>query len=189
MSLFKPWLTNITTHTICVGEREAQLIETLTLNDVLDFYDTFLLPTSPTRSKLSIHAQPKAKSTTQFSKAAAQLFLEDIKSRDVPVDEAEYTKLSAAELSVEAVKKFWTPYLCGLPAFPQESVTLLLARIDELARLHPVAKADDDSLPSDVVVIGDLAKWKTTLELSPAPIPYSGPDVERDFEGTMSPKL
>ena len=183
MSLFEPWLTNITTHTICVGEREAQLIETLTLNDVLDFYDTFLLPTSSTRSKLSIHAHPKAKSTAQFSKVAAQIFLEDIKSWDVPVDEAEYTKLSATEPSVEAIKKFWTPYLSDSPA-----LTLLLARIDELAQLHPVVKADDNSLPSDVVIIGDLAKWKTTLQLTPAPIPYSGPDVERDFEGTVSPK-
>lgn len=183
-------MTGITTHTICVGERQAQLVEKLTLNDVLDFYDTFLLPTSSTRSKLSIHAHPKAKSTAQFSKAAAQVFLEDLKSRSVPVDEAEYTKLSAAEPPVEAVKKFWTPYLANLPTLPQESATFLLARIGELARLHPVAKADEDhSLPPDVVVIGDLAKWKTTLELSPAPIPYSGPDVEQDVEGTVPSKL
>lgn len=139
---------------------------------------------------MSIHAHPKTKSTAQFSKAAAQIFLKDLKSRDVPLDEAEYAKVSAEELSVEAVKNIWGPYLSSLPTLPQESVTLLLARIDELAQLHPVAKADEDnSLPPDVVVIGDLAKWKTTLELSPAPIPYSGPDVEQDLEGTVTPKL
>ena len=139
---------------------------------------------------MSVHAHPQAKPTAQFSIAASQIFLEDLKSRDVPVDEAQYTKLSAAEPPVEAIKKFWTPYLTNLPTLPKESVTLLLARIDELARLHPVANADEDnSLPSDVVVIRDLAKWKTTLELSPAPIPYSGPDVEQDSEGTVSPKL
>lgn len=106
------------------------------------------------------------------------------------MDEEQYTKLSAAEPSVEEVKKFWTPYLSNLSTLPKESAGLLLARIDELLLLHPVAKADEDSsLPSDVVLIGDLARWKTTLPLSPAPIPYSGPDVERDFEGTTSPKL
>ena len=183
-------MTGITTYTIRIGERQAQLIENLTLNDVLEFYDAFLLPSSSTRSKLSIHAHPRVKPTAQFSVAASQVFLEDLKSRDVPVDEAEYTKLSAAQPPVEAVKEFWTPYLSNLPTLPKESATLLLARIDELARLHPVAKGDENSsLPSDVVVIGNLAKWKNTLELSPAPIPYSGPDVEQDFEGTVSPKL
>jgi len=160
------------------------------LDDVLDIYDAFILPTSPTRSKLSIHAHPRAKSSAQFSKAASQVFLEDLKSRDVPVDEAQYTKLSAAEPSIEAVKKFWTPYLSNLSTLPKESATLLLARIDELSLLHPVVKADENSsLPSDVVVIEDLAKWKTTMQLSPAPIPYSGPDVEQNSEGTMSPRL
>jgi hypothetical protein len=101
---------------------------------------------------------------------APQISLEDIKSQDVPVDEAQYPKPSAAE--------------------PKKSATLLSARIDELVQPHPVAEADDiSSLPSGVVVIGDLAKWKSTLELSPAPIPYSGPDVEQDSEGTVSPKL
>lgn len=176
--------------TLTVGERQARLIEKLTLNDVLEFYDAFIVPTSPTRSKLSIHAHPKAKSSTQFSKAASQLFLEDLKSRGVPVDEEQYTKLSAAEPSVEKVKEFWTPYLSSLSTLPKESATLLLARIDELSLLHPAAKTDEDSsLPSNVVVIGDLAKWKSTLQLSPAPIAYSGPDVEQDSEGAMSPKL
>ena len=176
--------------TLSVGERHARLVEKLTLSDVLEFYDAYILPTSPTRSKLSIHAHPKAESSAQFSKAASQLFLEDLKSRDVPVDEEQHTKLSAAELSVEEVKKFWTPYLSGLSTLPKESATLLLARIDELSLLHPAAKTDEDrSLASDVVVIGDLAKWKTTLQLSSAPIPYSGPDIEQDSEGAMSPKL
>lgn len=162
------------------------------MSDVLEFYDALILPSSPTRSKLSIHAHPKVKvkSSAQFSKAASEVFLEDLKSRGVPVDEEQYTKLSAAEPSVEEVKKFWTPYLSSLSTLPKESTDLLLARIDELFLLHPVAKADDDSsLPSDVTVIADLAKWKTTLQLSPPPIPYSGPDVEQDSEGTMSPKL
>lgn len=183
-------MAGVRTYTICVGERQARLIENLTLKDVLEFYDAFLLPSSPTRSKLSIHAHPQAKSTTQFSVTASQVFLEDLKSRGVPVDEAEYTKLSAAEPSLEAVKAFWTPYLSNLPTLPKESATSLLARIDDLVQLHPVTKAGEDgSLPSGVVVIGDLAKWKTTLELSPAPIPYSGPDVEQDYEGAASPKL
>ncbi len=176
--------------TLSVGERQAQLIEKLSLNDILEFYDALILPTSTTRSKLSLHAHPKPKSSAQFSKAASQSFLEDLKSRGVPVDEEQYTKLSAAEPSVENVKKFWTPYLSNLSTLPQESATLLLARIDELSLLHPAAKTDENnSLPSNVVVIGDLAKWKTTLQLSPPPIPYSGPDVEQDSEGTMSPKL
>lgn len=176
--------------TLSVGERQARLIEKLTLEDVLEFYDALILPTSLTRSKLSVHAHPKAKSSTQFSKAASQSFLEDLRSRDVPVDEEEYTKLSAAEPSVEDVKKFWTPYLSDLPTLPKESATLLLARIDELSLLHPAAKTDEDnSLPSNVVVIEDLAKWKTTLQLSPPPVPYSGPDLEQDSEGTTSPKL
>jgi insulysin len=93
------------------------------LNDVLEFYDAFILPTSPTRSKLSIHTHPKVKAFAQFSKAAAQAFLEDLKSRDVPVDEEQYTTLSAAEPSVEEVKKFWTPYLSNLPTLPKESAT------------------------------------------------------------------
>jgi insulysin len=180
-------MTGITTYMVCLGERQAQLIEKLTLNDVLEFYDAFLLPSSSTRSKLSIHAHPKAKDLAQFSVVASQVFLEDLKSRDVSVDDAQYTKLSAKEPSVEAVKTFLAPYLSTVP---EESTTSLLARIDELARLHPVVKADEDSsLPSDVVVIGDLAKWKTALELSPPPIPYSGPDAEQDSEGTTSSKL
>jgi insulysin len=148
------------------------LIEKFTLQDAVSFFETYIDPSSSSRTKLSIHmnSQVKPGSITNFSVAASKVYLEDLKAAQVPVNEAQYHALSKAEPSVDAVIGFWEPYLTKLPQVTQEKRDQLLQKVKQLAEQHPAAAQSDttpsDKLRDDTIVVDDLAVFKKGLQFS-----------------------
>jgi insulysin len=145
-------------------------VETLTKVDIIDFFVKYISPSSPHRSKLSIHvnSQINAGATTNFSVAASKVFLQDLKAAEVPVNEPQYHALSKAEPSVDAVIGFWSPYLEKLPNVSAEKRNELLARVKELAKKHPMENKNsiEGKLKEGTVVIEDLAEFRKGLQMS-----------------------
>ena len=52
-------VTHLTGVCTTIGEKDAETIEALTLPELLAAYDAFVLPSSPTRRKLSMHLLPQ----------------------------------------------------------------------------------------------------------------------------------
>ncbi|PVF92439.1 hypothetical protein CPB86DRAFT_819632 [Serendipita vermifera] len=158
------------TYDFTTREKQANLIEQFSLQDVVGFFEKYIDPSSPSRAKLSIHmnSQVKPGSIANFSVAASKVYLEDLKAAQVPVDEAQYHALSKAEPSVDAVIGFWEPYLTKLPHVTQEKREQLLQRVKHLAAEHPAAQTDttSDRLREDTIVVDDLAVFKKGLPLS-----------------------
>lgn len=153
-----------------LGEKTASIVEGLILSDVLEFFSKYIDPASSTRSKLAMHiySQVPASQTTNFSIAASETFLVDLKANQVPVDETQYRELSKAEPAVDTVVKFWDTYLSKLPNLPAERKVQLLERVDQLAKENPANTKwkSEGKLKEGVVLIEDLAKFKKSLQAS-----------------------
>jgi insulysin len=168
-------------------------VETLTKEDILDFFVKYISPSSPHRSKLSIHinSQIKPGATTNFSVAASKFFLQDLKAANVPVNEPQYHALSKAEPSVDAVIGFWSPYLEKVPNVSAEKRNELLAKVKELAKIHPMENKNnvEGKLKEGTIVIEDLAEFRKGLEMSKPVTPVIPLVVEEMSPDGMSSRL
>lgn len=148
------------------------MIETITLPEMIEFYDKVINPSSPSRTKLSIfmNSQVKPGTTSKFSVAASQELLKDLKSAQVPVDEVQYANLSKSEPPVETALGFFSQYLDKVPFVSQEKKTQLLERVKELARLHPVQTSPElvteGKLKEGTIIIDDLVAFRKSLEMA-----------------------
>ncbi|KAG8817090.1 Insulinase (Peptidase M16) [Serendipita sp. 401] len=180
------------TYDFTLREKNARRIEKLTLEDMVEFYNTYVDPESTSRAKLSmhIHSQSKPSTNSNFSVAASKVFLEDLKEAQVPVDEAQYTTLSKAEPSVDSVVGFWTKYLGTLATLTPERRQKLLDRIKELAELHPVKPVEGSSgvLKEGTIIVDDLQAFKKTLQMSRPTVSVIDLDEEAR-QATVSSRL
>jgi insulysin len=169
------------------------MVETLTKVDILDFFIKYISPSSPHRSKLSIHmnSQIKPGTTTNFSVAASKVFLQDLKVAKIPVNEPQYHALSKAEPSVDTIISLWSQYLEKLPNVSAEKRNELLARVKELAKTHPTENTSsvEGKLKEGTIVIGDLPDFRKCLELSKPITPVIPLVVEEMSPDGMSSRL
>jgi len=192
------------TKTISIAEaKSASLVEKLTLEDILEFYATYIDPRSEKRAKLSIHLHAQAKpggkdqgiSPVRFSVEASNAYLVDLKAAQVPLDEAQYIALSKAEPPLEVVLQFWTGHMMSVPFISKEKRGQLLERAKELAALHPVAAQSGDGLLNKgrllegTIVVESLAEFKKGLPLSKPAVPVMALEVEQVPSDNVGSKL
>lgn len=143
---------------------------------MIEFYDTFINPSSPNRTKLSIFMNSQVKHGTtappvKFSVAAAEELLKDLKAAQIPVDEVQYAALSKSEPPLDNALAFFGQYMDKIPFITPEKKTQFLERVKELARLHPGPNALNASEPlsegklrEGTIIIEDLAAFRKSLE-------------------------
>lgn len=173
-----------------------EVLQQATLEDLINFFDTYISPSSTQRRKLSIHlasqllpstgSTDKSKtSPRRFSVAASEEFLAVLKKHGIPTeDEALYRSLSKAEPPIQAVKAFWIDYLKKFSEadVSRETKEVILGSIDELARRHPRKEEGEEEAGKSAaaavvkvgvepVVIRDIPTFKARLSLGPAAVP------------------
>ncbi len=134
-------------------------------------------PSSPGRSKLSVHLVPQNVPPRKFSVAASQAYRSLLVAHGVSLDEERYTELSAAEPPITAVKTHWSRMLLG----PQSGTAgikvdpavakMLVDAVEEIGMKYPAEGEGSVQLKEDTIFIDDVAAFKAGLRVSEAPRP------------------
>ncbi|KIJ69177.1 hypothetical protein HYDPIDRAFT_105764 [Hydnomerulius pinastri MD-312] len=145
---------------------DADLLENIGKEQVLELFRERVHPKAPKRSKLSIHLQSRK---PRVSAKAMEAFKTLIKEANITVHFAELKEKFGEENPVAAdFIKVWHDTLTeGLLS---EDITRgLMEQIPALMKQHPVENTD--TLPSGVTRIENLEAFKANLQVSDAPRP------------------
>jgi insulysin len=136
---------------------------------------TYIHPSSPTRSKLSVHSCSQKSSPPRVSLEASALLLKHFKAANVPVEEGPYNALAKLQLPSSSVQDTWRKYFeKDDPRFDPKLAQQLLELIPKLAKQHPVLEIENDGLTKPVhapVYVDDIAALKARMTLGKAAIP------------------
>ncbi len=157
-----------------LGKKDSILLKTITKSEVLSLFTDFIDPTSPRRSKLSVHMRPKKPALKRFSLAAAQGFLNLLRLRGVPVDEGQYLENSGREPPLDEMKAHWTDILLGPirtaksdeRQLDEANAQTLLDEFEKLAEQYPAVGDEKVELSPSVDFLTDPEVFKSKLRLS-----------------------
>lgn len=176
-----------------IEAKYADMTEKITKDEVIEFYKTYIHPSSPNRTKLSIfmHSQVKRESTVKLSTTAFEAFLKELELAQLPTADLEYASSLGADAPVAKAVEFFSKYIDKYDFIPEEKKTELLDKVKELATLHAVSSTspasqednaqnkDEGTLREGTIVIEDLFAFKRTLENATLPVPVVSFEPER----------
>ncbi|KAJ3510226.1 hypothetical protein NLJ89_g4805 [Agrocybe chaxingu] len=151
------------------NEKDANLLTTITKDDVLRLFLSNVHPSSATRSKLSVHMISQKPRLKRVSSAAAQAF-EVLVHQSFPDIEAMAWR-SAIEGEIPSLIEFGQYWMKILNS---DTGRKLLSQLPQLVEEYPAAEEDEDRRRPDVTYIEDKKAFKNGLTVSVDP----GPMVE-----------
>jgi len=154
-------------------EFEAEILKSLSKDDVLAFLMAYVHPNSPTRSKLSVHLCSQKSQSPRVSAKAANVLLGHFKAAGIPVKEAEFNAAAKLQLSTDVHQAAWRNYFEKEdPTFDKKIAAELVDLIAKVAKQHPLEDDHaDGKLKEGAVYIDNVAALKSRLTLGPAATP------------------
>ncbi|KAG6907416.1 hypothetical protein DXG01_008988 [Tephrocybe rancida] len=149
-------------------ENDAQLLQSVTKEDVLKLFLANVHPSSATRSKLSVHMISQKPHAKRVSPAASQAFETLLREAGVEIDAEAWKKSLGGDgtpLATDFVN-YWKQVF-----ETKENATQLLSAIPELVQKYPVPGESKDIPRSDISYIKDLKAFKAGLTPSVDPGP------------------
>jgi insulysin len=157
-----------------IGARDVESLKSVTKDDVLKLFLSKVHPSSPTRSKLAVHCRSQVPRPKQVSTAAAQAFVDLVRSANVVVDEVGWQEelISDPAPTVNDFEKYWKEFLIEQGVKP-EVAQQLLGQIPSLVEQYPKPGEDEDGAVrrDSVNYIEDAKAFKASLTLSEPPKP------------------
>ena len=156
-----------------LGSKDVKILQTITKSDILDLFLTRIHPSSPTRSKLSIHCLSQKPRPKQISTAAGQAIASLARAAGVVVDDADWQEELGSDpaSSIADFEKYWKDVLVE-PTVKLAVAQQILAEIPSLAEKYPAEGDIEDSVKRpDVTYIDDLKAFRATLTKSDTPEP------------------
>lgn len=151
------------------NEKDAELLQTITKGDMLELFLKQVHPSSPTRSKLSVHMVSQKPRPQRVSAAAAEAFEVLVRGALPDVNEKVWrTSVDEEDPSLIEFGKYWVKVLHS------EEGKKLLAQLPSLVDKYPVEGEDDDRKAPNATYIKDMRAFKAGLTASVDP----GPMVE-----------
>ncbi|KAL1720055.1 Metalloenzyme, LuxS/M16 peptidase-like protein [Schizophyllum commune] len=149
-------------------ERNAELLDNVTKDQVMSLFMERVHPSSTIRSKLSVHARSKKPKPQPISLAAAEAFENVVRGADLGVDASAWRDAVGGEdtISLHDFGKHWVGVLGQ-----KEGGKALLAKIPELMKAHPAEVPSEERKLDQVKFIDDLKAFKSTLQVAPNPGP------------------
>jgi insulysin len=169
--------------------KNAELIDDITQDDVLELFRTRVDPASPRRAKLSVHLRAQKAPAAKVSGAALDAFDELLSQTGLRLEDAhsnwraETSTDEDSEPLESAVLEHWRARLAALPDVPADTRDTLLAALPRLVREHPTESAYEGTLPAGAVVIEDPKAFKASLAVAAGPRPLV------DWADLPTPKL
>lgn len=149
-------------------ERSAQLLETVTKDQVLDLFMSHVHPSSKTRSKLSVHARSKKPKPQRISTEAADAFEGLVRDANIGVDASAWKDAVGGEEAIPLLDfgKYWVGILGQ-----KDGGKALLQKIPELVKTHPMEEQSEERKLENVKFIDDLRAFKASLQVAQNPGP------------------
>ncbi|KAI0076466.1 insulin-degrading enzyme [Panus rudis PR-1116 ss-1] len=149
-------------------EINAEVLQTISKDDVVRLFNTHVHPSSPTRAKLSIHMKSQKPRPKKLSTAALDAFSEYLTKKGVEFDVLAWKEEissngepTAEQIGLSLKDRFKNDV---------EGLKEVLNQIPELVERYP-ALEEEESLPQGVTVIDNPASFKSTLKKSDPPRP------------------
>lgn len=145
------------------------MLDEITKDEILTHFMKHVHPSSPTRSKLSLHLRSQKPRAGHISRPAADAFEAAAREAGVPVDDIEWRELySDGEPTAAEFGKFWQtqPALASVaPAVAGQ----LLAKMQALVVEFPAEKDAEGEMPAGVTRIEDMEAFRKSLKEAPHP--------------------
>jgi len=152
---------------LCLDDKDAALIRTITKSDVLDLFMSKVHPSSQTRSKLSVQMVSQKPRPKRVSSAAVQAFEVILRQAFPDIDEKAWR--NSVEEDIPSLMEFGQYWLKVLTTDEGKKV---LAQLPPLLKEYPVAGEDDYHKRTNVVYIEDQKAFKAGLlpAVNPGPL-------------------
>ena len=156
------------------GAHDAETLKSVTKEDVLKLFLTKVHPSSPTRSKLSVHCLSQKPRPKKVSLAAAQAFADLVRTAGFAVDEAAWQEEMGSDPTFTIIdfEKYWKGILVE-PGVKAEEAQQLLGQISSLVEKYPAQEEDENGVVrrAGVNYVEDIKAFKAGLPLSEPPRP------------------
>jgi insulysin len=156
------------------GAHDVETLKSITKEDILKLFLSKVHPSSPIRSKLSVHCLSQKPRPKKVSLAAAQAFADLVRAAGFVVDEAAWQEEMGSDPAPTVVdfEKYWKGVLVE-PGVKVEEAQQLLEQISSLAEKYPAQEEDENGVVrrAGVNYIDDVKAFKASLPLSEPPRP------------------
>ena len=157
------------------GDIEADLIESVTKDEVLALFRSHVDPSSSERSKVSVHLKSQKPRPAKISVAAMEAFAQKVAEKGYVVDEQAWRDALAADgdAALDKFGQYWRDTLLAQAAtVPPPVAQSLTAEVPALLKQHPAA--DDKevvAIDERVVFIQDPKAFRASLPVNERPRP------------------
>ncbi|KAI0748561.1 Metalloenzyme, LuxS/M16 peptidase-like protein [Daedaleopsis nitida] len=154
---------------------EADLIESVTKDEVLAVYRSHVDPSSSERAKLSVHFKSQKPRPANISVAAMEAFAQKVAEKGYAVDEQAWRDALAAEgdAALDKFGKYWRDALLAQAAtVPPQVAQSLTAEVPALLKQYPAADEKEDVVVDErTVFIQDPKAFRASLPVNERPRP------------------
>lgn len=159
---------------------DVEAIAQTTKEQVVDLFMKYIHPSSPTRSKLSVHLNSTASPALRFSTNAVDALEQAVNAQGIPVPKEAFETLRSQQPAIETVKDMAAQALAqSSTPLPAEGVKQMLQLVDSLAAQFPFTDASTVDAPPAVKVesaikpqdVTDATAFKAQLNASKAAVP------------------
>ncbi|KDQ61093.1 hypothetical protein JAAARDRAFT_32094 [Jaapia argillacea MUCL 33604] len=157
--------------------KDAEVLQSVTKDDVLSIFLSHIHPSSPNRSKLSVHLRSQKPPPKKVGLAARTAFKTLVKESTIPVDQHESGEEEFADDEEDPLITDFAKHWHGLlaPSADPETMKKLLLEIPKLVEQHPVQGEGEDNEGTQkregVTYIEDVKAFKASLKPSGDPKP------------------
>jgi insulysin len=156
-------------------QQDAETLKNVTKDDILKLFLSQVHPSSPTRSKLSVHCRSQKPRPKKISAAAVLAFESLVRNAGVSFDETAWQEELGSNPAPNVVdfENHWKGILVE-PAVTTEVAQQLLGEVPALVERNPAEVVDEDGVivkREGVTYIEDVNAFKAGLALSEVPKP------------------
>ncbi|TFK42449.1 Metalloenzyme, LuxS/M16 peptidase-like protein [Crucibulum laeve] len=148
------------------NENDAHLLKNISKDDILQLFVSQVHPTSPKRSKLSVHMISRKPRAKKVSTAASRAFEALVRQAAVDIDETAWKDTLGELPTLPDFYKHWKEVLNA-----KDGGENILAALPGLVDKYPVEGEGEDVKRPDVTYIQDMKAFKATLKISIDPGP------------------
>jgi insulysin len=160
-----PFLTDL-----FLAENDADELQKVSKQDVLDLFLARVHPSASHRSKLSVHVISQKPRPQKISAAAAQAFASIVRVNGVAILNEWQDELGSDQPPIAEFIKYWQGILVGDNWTP-EATKELLTKIPPLMEKYPADGTDDNAVREGATYIKDVKTFKAALAMSEEPKP------------------
>ena len=155
---------------------EAEIIENVTKNEVLELFRSHVDPSSPERAKLSVHLKSQKPRPAKISVAAMEAFAQKVAEKGYAVDEEAWRDALASDgdAALDEFGKYWRDALLAQAAtVPPTVAQSLTAEVPVLLKQYPAVddSAEQAAVLEKAVIVTDAKAFRASLPVNERPRP------------------